>query len=64
MISHDPKFREPQVNWYHNFKIIIDAVGYYARARINSEKDHEQEFDSLSDFAKAVKPLVQRHITS
>jgi hypothetical protein len=27
VISHGPKFREPQhINWKHNFKIIMDAV--------------------------------------
>jgi hypothetical protein len=26
VISHGPKFREPQyINWKHNFKIIMDA---------------------------------------
>jgi hypothetical protein len=33
VISHGPKFREPQhINWKHNFKIIMDAsneVGLY-----------------------------------
>jgi hypothetical protein len=32
VISHGPKFREPQhINWKHNFKIIMDAVEDYAR---------------------------------
>jgi hypothetical protein len=29
VISHGPKFREPQhINWKHNFKIIMDAITY------------------------------------
>jgi hypothetical protein len=32
VISHGPKFREPQhINWKHNFKMIMDAVDDYAR---------------------------------
>jgi hypothetical protein len=32
VISHGPKFREPQhINWKHNFKIIMDAVEDYGR---------------------------------
>jgi uncharacterized protein (DUF779 family) len=30
VISHGPKFREPQyINWKHNFKIIMDVVEDY-----------------------------------
>jgi hypothetical protein len=38
VISHGPKFREPQhINWKHNFKIIMDAVEDYARRWIKRE---------------------------
>jgi hypothetical protein len=40
VISHGPKFREPQhINWKHNFKIITDAVEDYARRWIKREVD-------------------------
>ena len=42
VISHGPKFREPQhINWKHNFKIIMDAVEDYARRWIKREVDQE-----------------------
>jgi hypothetical protein len=32
VISHGPKFKEPQhIIWRHNFKIIMDAVEDYAK---------------------------------
>jgi hypothetical protein len=38
VISHGPKFREAQnINWKHNFKIIMDAVEDYARRWIKRE---------------------------
>ena len=44
VISHGPKFREPQhINWKHNFKIIMDAVEDYARRRIKREVDKDPE---------------------
>jgi hypothetical protein len=40
VISHGPKFREPQhMNWKHNFEIIMDAVEDYARKWIKREVD-------------------------
>ena len=45
MISHGPKFREPQhINWKHNFKIIMDAIEYHARRWIKREVDQDPEF--------------------
>ena len=42
MISHGPKFKEPQhINWKHNFKIIMDAVENYARRWIKREVDQD-----------------------
>jgi hypothetical protein len=44
VISHGPKFREPQhINWKHNFKIIMDAVENYARRWIKREGDQDPE---------------------
>jgi hypothetical protein len=41
VISHGPKFREPQhINWKHNFKIIMDAVEDYARRLIKREVEN------------------------
>jgi hypothetical protein len=42
VISHGPKFREPQhINWKHDFKIIMDAVEDYARRWIKREVDQD-----------------------
>ena len=47
MISHGPKFREPQhINWKHNFKIIMDAVEDFARRWIKREVDQDPELES------------------
>jgi hypothetical protein len=47
VISHGPKFREPQhVNWKHNFKIIMDAVDDYAKRWIKREVDQDPELKS------------------
>jgi hypothetical protein len=44
VISHGPKFREPQhINWKHNFDIIMDAVEDYARRWIQREVDQDPE---------------------
>jgi hypothetical protein len=46
VISHGPKFREPQhINWKHNFKIIMDAVQDYARRWIKREVDQNPELE-------------------
>jgi hypothetical protein len=51
VISHGPKFREPQhINWKHNFKIIMDAVEDYARRWIKREVEQDPELESLSDW--------------
>ena len=47
VISHGPKFREPQhINWKHNFKIIMDAVEDYARRWIKREVDQDPGLES------------------
>jgi hypothetical protein len=53
VISHGPKFREPQhINWKHKFKIIMDAVEDYARRWIKREVDQDPELESLSDWVR------------
>jgi hypothetical protein len=48
VISHGPKFTEPQhINWKHNFKIIMDAVEDYARRWTKREVDQDPEIESL-----------------
>ena len=45
MISHGPKFREPQhINCKHNFKIIMDAVEDYTRGWIKREVDQDPDW--------------------
>ena len=63
MISHGPKFREPQhINWKHNFKIIMDAVKNNARRWIKREVDQDPELESLSDWVRSIRSLVQGRI--
>ena len=63
VISHGPKFREPQhINWKHNFKIIMDAVEDYARRWIKREVDQDPELESLSDWVRTIRSLVQDRI--
>ena len=63
VISHGPKFREHQhINWKHNFKIIMDAVEDYARRWIKREVDQNPELDSLSDWVRTIRSLVQGRI--
>ena len=63
VISHGPKFREPQhINWKHNFKIIMDAVEDYARRWIKREVDQVPELESLSDWVRTIRSLVQGRI--
>ena len=63
MIYHGPKFRESQHNnWKHNFKIIMDAVEDYARRSIKREVDQDPELDSLSDWVRTIRSLVQGRI--
>jgi hypothetical protein len=55
--------REPQhINWKHNFKIIMDAVEDYARRWIKREVDQDPELESLSDWVKTIRSLVQGRI--
>ena len=61
MISHGPNFREPQhINW--TFKMIIDAVEDYARRWIKREVDQDPELESLSDWVRTIRSLVQGRI--
>ena len=54
VISHGPKFREPQnINWKHNFNIIMDAAEDYARRWIKTEVDQDPE--SLSDWVRTIR---------
>jgi hypothetical protein len=63
VISHCPKFREPQhINWKHNFKIIMDAVEDYARRWIKREVDQDPELESLSYCVRTIRSLVQGRI--
>jgi hypothetical protein len=56
------KFREPQhINWKHNFKILMDAVEDYARRWKKGEVDQDPESESLSDWVRAIRFLVQGH---
>ena len=62
IISHGPKFREPQyINWNHNFKIIMDAVEEYARSWIKREPNVDN-INTLSEWIKAIRSLVLRRI--
>jgi hypothetical protein len=63
MISHGPKFREPQhINWKHNFKIIMNAVEDYVRRWIKREVDQDPELESLSYWGRTIWSLVQGRI--
>jgi hypothetical protein len=55
VISHGPKFKEPQhIIWRHNFKIIMDAVEDYARRWITREVDQDPELESFSDWVRTI----------
>jgi hypothetical protein len=65
VISHGPKFREPQhINWKHNFKIIMDAFEDYARRWIKRQVDQNPELESLSDWVRTIRSLVQGRFTN
>ena len=65
VISHGPKFREPQrLNWNLNFKTIMDAIEDYARSWIKREKEQEPEVESLSDWVRTIRSLVQGRIAN
>jgi hypothetical protein len=42
-----------------NFKIIMDAVEDYARSWIKREVDQDPELESLSDWVRTIRSLVQ-----
>jgi hypothetical protein len=57
------RYWEPQhINWKHNFKIIMDAVEDYARRWIKREVDQDPELESLSDWVRTIRSLVQGRI--
>ena len=58
MISHEPQ----HINWKHNFKIIMDAVEDYARRWIKREVNQDPELESLSDWVRTIRSLVQGRI--
>jgi hypothetical protein len=63
VIYHAPKFREPQyINWKHNFKIIMDAVEDNASRWIKREVNPDPELESLSDWVRTIRSLVQGRI--
>ena len=54
------KYREPKsINWKHNFKILMDSVEDYA---IQWAKREKEELDTLSEWVKSVKSLIQIRI--
>jgi hypothetical protein len=60
VFAKGPKFREPQsINWNFNFKILMDSVEDYARQWAKRE---EEELDTLSEWVKAVRSLIQVRI--
>jgi len=55
-----PKYREPKsINWKHNFKILMDSVEEYAR---QWEKREKEDLDTLSEWVKSVRSLIQIRI--
>jgi hypothetical protein len=46
----------------HNFKIIMYAVEVYARRWIQREEDQDPELESLSDWVRTIRSLVQGRI--
>ena len=61
VLSKGPKYREPRsINWNYNFKLLMDAVEDYARKWVKREQ--ADEVDSLSEWIKAVRSLIQLRI--
>ena len=48
------------INWKHNFKMIMDSVEDYARQWAKREKE---DLDTLSEWMKSVRSLIQIRIT-
>ena len=46
-------------NWKHNFKILMDAVEDYDRRWTKREVDQDPELESLSDWFRTIRSLVQ-----
>ena len=60
VFAKGPKYREPKsINWKHNFKILMDSVEDYAR---QWEKREKEDLDTLSEWAKSVRLLIQIRI--
>ena len=61
VMSRGPKFRELyRINWNYNFKIIMDSIEDSARAW--AKRKDNAKLDTLSEWVKAIRSLVQRRI--
>ena len=61
LLSKGPKYREPQnINWKQNFKLLMDSVEDYAK---NWAKREKVEVDTLSEWVKAVRSLIQIRVS-
>ena len=49
---------QQSINWKYNFKLLMDSAENYARKWIQREK----EVDTLSEWVKAVRSLIQNRI--
>ena len=53
-------YRDPKsINWKHNFKILMYSVEDYAR---QWEKREKEDLDTLSEWVKSVRSLIQIRI--
>jgi hypothetical protein len=64
VFAKGPKYREAKsINWKHNFKILMDAVGDCTRQWAK----HEKEFDILSEgihkYFKVMLPVYGFSLT-
>ena len=60
LLHKGPKYREPQAfTWRYNFKIIMESVEAFAR---DWTKQEEVEVDTLSEWVKSIRRLLQRRI--
>ena len=60
VFTKGPKYREPQsINWKHNFRMLMDSVEDYARQWAKREKE---DLDTLSEWVKSVRSLIQIRI--
>ena len=64
VISHGPKFREPQhINWKDNFKMIMNAAEDYARRWIKREVDQDPSMPSMP-YTRENSPWIEYHLYS